>query len=427
MGSSMTITRRQFVAATATGLAIPTGVFALGSTKPIDNELTGKVICGYQGWFNARGDGMDFGFRHYDVAGKGFRPGHCSVDLWPDVDGYDKAARYDTPFLHKNGRVAQVFSSADKSTLTLHHQWMREYGIDGAALQRFGLSLDGGKLHRMRDRVLENTRTAAKQQGRLWMNMYDLSGMDGKQVQDRVVKDWQGLVDRGITNDPNYLHHQGKPVLSIWGVGFGGRRYNIHACNAVIDRINKEKRYAIMLGTPYHWREQIRDADRDPRLHDTLRRADILSPWAVGRLSTPGDTLNRLESQLKPDLAWCKDAGIHYLPVIFPGFSWYNLKKARGQEGRLDQIPRRKGAFLWAQAEAARKAGAESLYVAMLDEIDEGTAIFKCTNDPPVGESPFLDYEGLPSDHYLWLTGQIAARLRRGKAPAIREMPKRPS
>lgn len=31
-------------------------------------------------------------------------------------------------------------------------------------------------------------------------------------------------------------------------------------------------------------------------------------------------------------------------------------------------------------------AGAESLYLAMFDEIDEGTAFFKCTNTPPVGK-----------------------------------------
>jgi hypothetical protein len=36
----------------------------------------------------------------------------------------------------------------------------------------------------------------------------------------------------------------------------------------------------------------------------------------------------------------------------------------------------------------------------MFDKVDEGTAIYKCTNDPPLGESKFVTYEGLPSDHY---------------------------
>jgi hypothetical protein len=58
----------------------------------------------------------------------------------------------------------------------------------------------------------------------------------------------------------------------------------------------------------------------------------------------------------------------------------------------------------------------------MFDEVDEGTAIFKCTNDPPVGESQFVTYEGLPSDFYLRLVGQ-AARMIRGEIPPSDDMP----
>ena len=64
------------------------------------------------------------------------------------------------------------------------------------------------------------------------------------------------------------------------------------------------------------------------------------------------------------------------------------------------------------------------LYVAMFDEIDEGTAIFKCTDTPPVGESPFVTFDGLPSDHYLWLTGQIGKMLRQ-EIPATDNLPPR--
>jgi hypothetical protein len=90
----------------------------------------------------------------------------------------------------------------------------------------------------------------------------------------------------------------------------------------------------------------------------------------------------------------------------------------------LDQIPRRKGAFLWSQFVRDKEAGARSIYVAMFDEMDEGTAVFKCTNDPPVGASRFLDLEGLPSDHYLWLTG-MGGKLLRGEVPATEALPPR--
>lgn len=63
------------------------------------------------------------------------------------------------------------------------------------------------------------------------------------------------------------------------------------------------------------------------------------------------------------------------------------------------------------------------IYVAMFDEVDEGTAIFKCTNDPPEEEGArFLDYEGLPSDCYLRLTG-AGGQMLRGEIPADDQLP----
>ncbi len=54
--------------------------------------------------------------------------------------------------------------------------------------------------------------------------------------------------------------------------------------------------------------------------------------------------------------------------------------------------------------------------------MNEGTAIFKCTDDPPVGASTFVTYEGLPSDFYLKLVGQ-ASRMLRGEAPVTDRVP----
>ena len=90
----------------------------------------------------------------------------------------------------------------------------------------------------------------------------------------------------------------------------------------------------------------------------------------------------------------------------------------------VDQIPRLKGRFLWSQMVAAKQAGATMLYVAMFDEMDEGTAIFKVSNDPPAGESKFVTLEGLPSDTYLWLAG-TGGRMIRGEVPATDTPPTR--
>jgi len=41
-----------------------------------------------------------------------------------------------------------------------------------------------------------------------------------------------------------------------------------------------------------------------------------------------------------------------------------------------------------------------------------------------VGRTSFLTYEGLPSDHYLWLAGQ-AGRMMRGQIELTEQLPKR--
>jgi hypothetical protein len=126
----------------------------------------------------------------------------------------------------------------------------------------------------------------------------------------------------------------------------------------------------------------------------------------VGRYRTPEEASRHAASTWAPDLAWCRERGIEYLPVVFPGFSWKNLKG-----GPLDQIPRRRGQFFQQQLLDATGLGARSLYVAMFDECDEGTAIFKCAEPPRGLEDRFVGLDGLPSDHYLRLAGSARRRL----------------
>ena len=66
----------------------------------------------------------------------------------------------------------------------------------------------------------------------------------------------------------------------------------------------------------------------------------------------------------------------------------------------------------------------DMVYVAMFDEVDEATAIFKVTNDPP-REAKFQTLEGLPSDWYLRLTGE-GTKVIRGQTKATKELPIKP-
>jgi hypothetical protein len=387
--------------------------------------MTGKVLCGYQGWFSTEGDGSETGWRHYSRQNR-FEPGMCSIDFWPDMRELDTDERYATPFQHTDGSTATVFSSYNQKTVVRHFQWMRDYSIDGVFVQRFANPIGKSDLLYNRvNAVLSHCRAGANQYGRVYAVMYDLSGMSENSMQV-VMDDWKNLIDRmRITKDAAYLHHNGKPVVAVWGIGFGdGRKYTLQECATLLDFLKSDPTYGgntVMIGVPSGWRTLTRDSVDDPNLHEVIRKADIISPWTVGRYGNPSKVTEYAEKYWQPDIAWCRQQGKEYLPVVFPGFSWSNLKPGRA----LNQIPRLQGRFLWKQYAETIGAGASMVYQAMFDEIDEGTAIFKCTNDPPVGQSNFADYEGLPSDHYLKLVG-TATKMLRKEIPYTNTIPDMP-
>ena len=392
------------------------------SVRGVDTStLTGKVMAGYQGWFNCEGDGANLGWTHWAKnQQKPLGPDNVRVDLWPDVSEYAAEELFATDFKLGDGTPAQVFSSHNRATVLRHFKWMREYGIDGAFVQRFAKSLDVNSRRHHKDVVLSHAREGANLSGRAYAVMYDLSGLSAGEV-SLVIADWRMLrTQMKIGEDAAYLKHRGKPLVAVWGIGFGdGRKYTLAECRSLIELL-KADGCSVMLGIPTGWRDLNRDTAPDPALHDLLKLADVLSPWTPGRYRNPKEATRHGEKSWKPDIDWCTEHSLDYLPVVFPGFSWHNMKP----DSPLGQIPRLKGEFFWSQFVAAKTAGAQMIYVAMFDEVDEGTAIFKCTNNLPVGSAKFVDYEGLPSDHYLWLTGQGAAMLR-GKLPLQPAAPKR--
>ena len=102
------------------------------------STLDGKVLCGYQGWFNTPDDGTNFGFTHW---GRGLeRPdgGRFTVDMWPDTSEYDAEDLKEVPGLKMpDGSAAKLYSAFRKGPVLLHCKWMRQYGIDGVFLSRF--------------------------------------------------------------------------------------------------------------------------------------------------------------------------------------------------------------------------------------------------------------------------------------------------
>ncbi|HEV3115735.1 MAG TPA: glycoside hydrolase family 71/99-like protein, partial [Gemmataceae bacterium] len=320
-----------------------------------------------------------------------------------------------------------VFSSHCRKTVLRHFRWMQQYGIDGVFVQRFGVETLQSKDLRHCNTVLAHCREGANRCGRCYAVMYDLSLLPAGGVQ-QVTEDWKLLVDRmRIGNDAKdtaNLRHNGKPVVAVWGIGFNdGRKYTLAECEQLVTFLKDDKKYGgstVMLGVPSGWRTLDADSVNDRSLHRIVGKADIVSPWTVGRYASLPAVTEHAQQRWRKDLEWCKHHGKEYLPVVFPGFSWHN----RQRKAPLDEIPRLKGRFLWKQFAEAKKAGATMIYQAMFDEMDEGTAVFKCTSDPPAGDSRFVTFEGLPSDHYLWLVG-MGGKLLRGEAAVSEAPPKR--
>lgn len=388
--------------------------FGVAQTDVVDRStLKGKVMCGYQGWFNCEGDGANLGWTHWaNRRSQPFAPGNVTVDLWPDMSEMSSDERFSTGFKNADGQVAEVFSSYNRQTVLRHFRWMHQYGIDGAFLQRFANGLNGRASVRHKNAVLAHVREGANESGRAFAVMYDLSGLRAGQVQ-RVRDDWSRLQsEHKLSGDAAYLHHDGQPVVAVWGVGFSDdRNYSLAECLELVKWLKSEG-CTVMLGVPSFWREGRRDAVNDPLLHEILKRADLISPWTIGRYRTPAEATRHFDQVIQPDQKWCAQRDLELLPVVFPGFSWHNL-----HGDQLDAIPRLAGEFLWSQMVAAKRNGCEMIYVAMFDEVDEGTAIFKCTNQPPTGDGvKFLSYQGLPSDHYLKLVGE-AGKMLRGEIP----------
>ncbi|MCU7492359.1 MAG: T9SS type A sorting domain-containing protein [Ignavibacteria bacterium] len=370
-------------------------------------SLTGKIMCGYQGWFAVPSDAIKRGWYHYTQTGT-FAPGSCKIDLWPDVTDLDADEKYATSFLHADGSTAYVFSSQNRKSVVRHFKWMKDYGIDGVFIQRFAAEVKSTTSagYTQFNNVLQSCRAGANQYGRTFAVMYDLSGLQAGQMQ-YVINDWKRLIDQmKVTKDSSYQFHNGKPVVAVWGIGFNdGRKYSLQECSTLIDFLKNDPVYGgntVMVGVPTYWRTLSQDCLNDSLVHKIILKADIVSPWFVGRYNSPQAVTEFTQNVTAPDIAWCSKNAKEYLPVAFPGFSWHNMKP----ESPSNQIPRLKGQFLWKQYYEDIKAGATMIYQAMFDEIDEGTAIFKVTNDPPVGASTFVTYEGLETDFYMWLVGQ---------------------
>ena len=103
-----------------------------------------------------------------------------------------------------------------------HFEWMQEYDISGVFHIRFMQDMNNPSNRQWKTMVLRNVVTAAEATGRVFAVSYNLAGNTiDNSVLDDLVNDWTKLVDdERITESSSYLHHNGLPVLRIYGIGF---------------------------------------------------------------------------------------------------------------------------------------------------------------------------------------------------------------
>ncbi|PRY33239.1 discoidin domain-containing protein [Pseudosporangium ferrugineum] len=403
--------RRTVLSSIAAGAAaplLPGGTAAPAASPP--GDVVGKISAGYQGWFSCPGDGAPIGgWWHWSR--DRFQPpspANTTIVSWPDLSDLDHGYPTAYPNLG-NGQPARLFSSYDQQTVDTHFRWMRDHGVDTAALQRFDPTGDEGPT---RDAMTVKVRAAAEATGRKFYIMYDVTGWTA--MQSGLKADWSAKM-AAHTASPAYARQNGRPVACLWGFGFDdpGRSFSPAPCLEVIAWFKAQGCYVIG-GVPTWWRLGINDSR--PGFLDVYHAFHMISPWMVGRAATPEDLDSYYANVNTGDIADCAAHGIDYQPCVLPG--------------DLSSGHRRHGDYYWRSLYNMIRLGSQGLYVSMFDEFNEGNQIAKTAVSAqwvPAGSGiRALDEDGTvcSADYYLRITAD-GGRMLKGQLPltAVRPTP----
>ena len=411
-------------------MAVPINAFLSVNDEALYDFTDGiknKIVAGYQGWHAMHGDGVINGAFHWPT------------EIWPDVSAYNSSDLFPSWFSNLgNSDSAELYSSARPGVVDQHFKWMQEYGIDVAAVQRVMIGSLDSLQWRHTNIVLDNVMHSAEKYGIQFYITYDITNYKHQAFDPYGTNDiYTGIIDDyrnsyikdKYANSPAYLTVDDKPVIQIWGIGVNGNCVNITPQNCIdlIDFFHDEGFYVIG-GIPTGWRTgQITDGYANFRNTDAYNKLDMISPWLTGRqLSITGSGAYTVESVYEnivaDDIAYCREKGIDYMPVVAPGYAWYI--QAGKADTRINQVKRDSGDFMWAQAVRAVDKGSDAIYIGMFDEYDEATSIIPAATDSsmiPQGEyfqTYSIDNTWLSSDFYLRLTNEIG-RLLKGERTVV--------
>lgn len=395
--------------------------------------IKGKVIFGYQGWF-ACPDGDTGDWQHWFTDGPS--SSNLTVDFWPDTSEYPAGPLCTTDVANPSGGNLQAYDGSDPAVTDLHFKWMAQYGLDGVAAQRFvSRQIAGAPVSTHDDKVLASIRSAAEHNGRVFYVDYDLSSdNESATLVAAIIADWKRQVDAGLTSSPSYLHEKGLPIVQVYGIGMPVSKLTVQEAAALVDffaNAPDAKYHATLIGgLGAYWRTGTGDAAGGKKWARLYRSLPYIAVWAVGRYgSTHVNEAQTYDADVTAgDIAETRRLGIGYLPGVWPGSSWTNLMRNRGEKYDRNMFPRYCGSFFWQQAVNALRHKPDQVYVAMFDEVDEGTAMYKMVAKsgdlPAKSQLIALDVDGcsLDSDFYLRLGGALTTAVHDGAVPS-RKLP----
>lgn len=393
------------------------------------------------GWFDTPcSDFADSSWRHWaHFRGPAPNGTWYQFEMWPDMSEFEDDELCPTGFTYEDGSSAGLFSSYNSKTVDRHVKWMKDYDVDGVFVQRFITRFQRNPRERcFVDRVLDNVRRGSERHGRVFANMYDISGAKDETIYETIKQDWMYLVDvQEITKSSSYLHHKGRPLVSIWGLGTTNRPGEAAGAIQLLQWFHHaaEPKYRATVkgGVPNGWQDNSRDTKPGYGWYQAFRRFDVISPWSVGRFRGMSGVDYFTNQVTVPNARECQVLGIDYMPVVWPGFSWaYKNIRNPERDEPFNKYARQAGKFFWRQIQRAVSAFPtgmpKQVYVAMFDEVDEATAIFKIAESPEKlpKEGQFLTMEmdgyGVTNDWYLRLMGAATLFLR-GDGSVPEEMP----
>ncbi|KXN87299.1 Mitogen-activated protein kinase kinase kinase A [Leucoagaricus sp. SymC.cos] len=393
------------------------------------STIQDKFLVQYVGWYACPGDGVPLqrayhGWRNWFNNGSPNMK-HPYVDLFPDVSSYSPSELYPVPGLTTNNdQQTFLFSSRNPLTVQRHFHWMAEHGVDGAFLRRWARYLgESQSMGRdLNDEVIDHVRVAAEKEGRVFAVEYDIYkvSVSDAALADIFEQDWNNLVyEKGVLNSSNYLKENGKPVISLAGIGLRDAGHTpalIRSIVAMFRRITPGGAYVIAY-LPTYWRTLGVDADPNPEFLDVwLNEFNAICP----NISVANG------ERMKADMDFIRkqfEGGqrtIDYIPSVALGQSMHNRLKEERNEYKRDG-----GRLLWDQIYNASKLGARTMYGMSWDEYAHN--VLYCSGQaflpvvpqknllPQSSKCKFmaLDEDGydIPSDWYMRICGLAAEAL----------------